>query len=432
MPGISLGLKRIGRLLALVRSPELALPVIHVAGTNGKGSVCAYISSILSHAGVRAASFNSPHLVNAWDCIRLGKNRVISERDYSEAKATVEEANDAHSVEATTFEVLTATAFLTFARHREQLDVAIVEVGMGGATDATNVVPASNTLLSIVTPISLDHQKFLGETVAEIASVKAGIIKPGPPGDSIDVVLAKQEFPEARDVVIERAKLQGAALHDVASTQAPVNMDELVDRESYQYDNATTAAVAIDVLRHSPRTFKMVPALSCVTNEHIKQGIRDVQWDGRLSRLTIGQQRLVVDGAHNASSVIALARYVKALPTEEQPRVLLTALSHPRSPSLLDPLLSLTRCDHARLIRHVIAYPFRQPEGMQWVSPVEPSKIVEHVRAAHKDIDAQAVASFEEALNKARDISQGKQVLVAGSLYGISEVYSHARSGHLA
>lgn len=191
---ISLGLSRITRLLQSLHSPHTTTPIVHIAGTNGKGSVSAYLASILHTAELRVGRFNSPHLVDEWDCVRL-QEKVVDEEVFRKAKEGVEAVNRRETLEATPFEILTATAFSLFAQ--AELDVAVVEVGMGGEGDATNVVPASKTLLSILTAVDLDHQGFLGNSVGAIAKVKSGIVR-----ESGDLIVSKQAYPE----VIEVAK----------------------------------------------------------------------------------------------------------------------------------------------------------------------------------------------------------------------------------
>ncbi|GAA5882525.1 hypothetical protein JCM3774_005185 [Rhodotorula dairenensis] len=390
--GISLGLTRIHRLLSALRSPHLATPVVHIAGTNGKGSVSAYLASILQHgAGIPTARFNSPHLVDEWDCIHL-HGRPVDEQTFRAAKARVQLASDKDRVGATSFEVLTATAFTLFAAANPPVRVAVVEVGMGGAEDATNVVPAEQTLLSVVTAVDLDHQKFLGETVAEIARVKAGIIRPDG-----DAVVGVQAHPEARAEIEQVAQERHARLYHAGQAtplpaDAPSRDDDALPPAplvsipleptrastpdalgpttaswgpplrarlplpgSYQLENAATAVLCASLLRSLPRTRRLVPALdgSVLTNEAIREGVEATQWPGRLSWLSLPATpdpassarqpppvRVLLDGAHNPSSATLLASYLASLPPHLAPSTLIFALSAPRDPAeVIRPLL---------------------------------------------------------------------------------------------
>ncbi|GAA5860810.1 hypothetical protein JCM8547_003858 [Rhodosporidiobolus lusitaniae] len=345
MPGISLGLQRITRLLTLLHSPHLSTPIVHIAGTNGKGSVAAYLGSMLSSAEppLRVGMFNSPHLLDEWDCIRLPPSLPtakkpfpfdpvpVSECLFRTTKASIERLSSSSGVHGTSFEILTATAFLLFARADPPLDLAVVEVGLGGAEDATNVVPADKTLLSVVAAVELDHQKILGDTVGEIATVKGGITREGG-----DVVLAQQAHPEAVEAVKRIVKQRGATVWEAGvgtpveedgasspsssaatlpsglppsplvslpllptsvtsplSSPHPLSASSSVSSLSahlplpgtYQLSNASTALLAAHLLRTLPRTLALVPGIANerLTDEALRRGIERTKWEGRLS-----------------------------------------------------------------------------------------------------------------------------------------------------
>ena len=178
--GFDLSLERITALLAKLGNPQDNLPpVIHVAGTNGKGSTIAFLRSILEAAGLSVHVHTSPHLVNWHERYRLGRpggsGQLVDDAVLSDAIARFAKANDGNAI--TVFEVLTAVTFLLFSEH--PADVCLIEVGLGGRFDATNVM--QDTDLSVITPVSIDHEAYLGDTLAKIAFEKAGIIKPGTP-----------------------------------------------------------------------------------------------------------------------------------------------------------------------------------------------------------------------------------------------------------
>ncbi|GAA5900710.1 hypothetical protein JCM8208_004589 [Rhodotorula glutinis] len=460
MPGgISLGLARINRLLRLLKSPQCATPVVHISGTNGKGSVSAYLSSILSHSQLAVGRFNSPHLVDEWDCVEL-HGRTVDPSQFYAVKREVELVSDREAVGATSFEVLTATAFSLFARSKPPIDLAVVEVGMGGAEDATNVVPADKTLVSVVTAVDLDHQKFLGDTVHEIAQVKAGIAREGG-----DVVLSVQAHPEARAAVLAVAAARRAtvweageatlvehdarastsalpppplvsiplaptAAHPPASTSTPsptALSTRLPLPGAYQLSNSATAVLAAELLRTLPRALAMVPALEThVTVDTMRAGVEATKWPGRLSWLALptrgssadatatagstSTRPLLLDGAHNPSSARLLAAYLSSLPPSLRPSALVFALSAPRDPTdvvkpLLDALIgegeqldgpSAGRATSRRV--RVVCTGFSPPAGMDWVRATPPGELARAVRAVVDDECAGSPSTSVEVL----------------------------------
>lgn len=475
MPGISLGLARITTLLGSLKSPQLALPIIHISGTNGKGSISSYIASILAQSGLRVAKFNSPHLVDEWDCLEIAGETIL-QPFFESVKRDIARTNEEDAIGATSFELLTATAFEVFRRQHQlqPLDLAVVEVGMGGLTDATNVVPASRTLLSVVAAIELDHQKFLGDTIAEIARVKGGIIKEG-----TAVVLTKQEHPEVEFVMKEIVDGSGGALYCAGEATLVENSDlsDHTDPPSplvslslspyssypalppptstptsifarlplpglYQRVNAAAAILAIQILRTSPRTLSMVPSLLNVTDAAIAAGVEATRWRGRLDWIQLSLQphdlsseatkttpirstarKILLDGAHNPSSAIHLATYLTSLPAHLSPTTLIIALSSPRSPlSILLPLLKSTG------ITKIVATEFTRPEGMEWISPTPASEIAELARSISgvgdgrigRTLQVVETANVEEALI---GLTESDKVVIAGSLYLVADVY---------
>ena len=190
-----MGLERIKKLLADLGNPQDRVPIIHVAGTNGKGSVCAYLSSILTEAGYRVGRYTSPHLVHWRERINLNR-QPISDRDLIEILQDIQSVIVPESESPTLFEVITAAAWLYF--ERSQVDVAVMEVGLGGRLDATNV--KDSTLVSVITSLSREHWQRLGPTLADIAGEKAGVIKQECP------VIVGPLPPEAKEVVVAKAQ----------------------------------------------------------------------------------------------------------------------------------------------------------------------------------------------------------------------------------
>jgi dihydrofolate synthase/folylpolyglutamate synthase len=304
---IDLVLERIERLLAALGHPEKKLPpIIHVAGTNGKGSTCAFARAMLEAQGLKVHVYTSPHLVHFHERIRIAGS-IISEDELAATLDDCERANDGAPI--TFFEITTAAAFLAFSRHLA--DALILEVGLGGKYDATNVIRPA---ISVITPVGLDHQEFLGPLLSGIALEKAGIIKKGVP-----VVIGPQDD-EARDVIMRRADALSAPAwffgqdyfaHGEHGRMVYQDGDGLLDLPlprlpgSYQIENA---AGAIAALRHAQKGWAREQA--------VEEGLRHVEWPARLQRLTKGPlvalapkvAEVWLDGGHNPHAAHAVAQ----------------------------------------------------------------------------------------------------------------------------
>jgi dihydrofolate synthase / folylpolyglutamate synthase len=286
--GVELGLERIDRLLNALGNPHQQVPIIHVAGSNGKGSTCAFLSSVLREAGYRVGRYTSPHLVS-W-CERISLNGDdISLTELQSLLLEVVAAIDPHQASPTQFEVITAAAWLYFARQR--VDVAVVEVGLGGRLDATNV--CDRPLVSIITSLSREHWQRLGNTLAEISYEKAGILKPECPA-----VIAPQTI-EAEVVLKQR----------LAALNCPVIWASSDLSQSYslslpgehQKINAALAIATFHILQQQGWQ---------ITETHIQTGLAKTQWRGRLQWMKWGDRDLLIDGAHNPAGAATLRRYV--------------------------------------------------------------------------------------------------------------------------
>jgi dihydrofolate synthase/folylpolyglutamate synthase len=306
---IDLSLTRLERLLGALGHPERALPpVLHVAGTNGKGSTCAFLRAMGEAAGLRTHVYTSPHLVRFNERIRLA-GTLVSDAALSDILAEVERVNAGQPI--TVFEVLVAGAFLLFAR--QPADLCVVEVGLGGRGDATNVIARPHACA--ITAISLDHREMLGDSLREIALEKAGIMKPGVP-----VVIGLQEADVLAALVAHAARVGAPALvRDRDWTIAP-NGDGLryVDRQgsvdlpapaltgAHQIDNA---GIAVAVMRASGLA---------VPNQAIAAGLASAVWPARLQRLTgslaaslPADWELWLDGGHNPGGGVILAEHLR-------------------------------------------------------------------------------------------------------------------------
>ena len=308
---IDLSLGRVQRLCAALGHPERRLPpVIHVAGTNGKGSTVAFIRAIAEAAGLSTPVYTSPHLVRFAERIRLN-GRLITDEALAQTLEEVERINAGEPI--TFFEITAAAAFHAFAS--TPADLAIIEVGLGGRFDATNVIPAPN--VAVIAPVDHDHREFLGDDLAGIAREKAGILKPGSIG------VSAQQAPAAEAAIIEQAHQVGVPLRWMGQDfQAQPDGDHMIWRSEsvilrlprpglpgdYQIANAGLAIAAVRALDDSR-----------ITSAAIEAGLRNVVWPARLQQLTQGPLAdmtaatggsLWLDGGHNPHAARALAHHM--------------------------------------------------------------------------------------------------------------------------
>ena len=300
--GINLGLERIKSLLNNLGNPHHCVPIVHVAGTNGKGSVCAYLSSVLTVAGYKVGRYTSPHLINWTERICVNEREIEAEQLEARIREVI--AAIAPEFPPTQFEVFTAAAWLHFAR--EKVDIAIMEVGLGGRLDATNV--CHSPLVAIVTSLSREHWQILGDTVAEIAGEKAGILKPNCPA-----IIGKLPG-EAERVIQERIKTLNCpsiwvkTAERIAETRAKYNKIEyeLPLLGEVQLMNSAIAIAALQILQK--RNWH-------ISQESIQIGITKTCWPGRLQWTQWKQQKILIDGAHNPAAAQKLRQYVDTLNT---------------------------------------------------------------------------------------------------------------------
>lgn len=328
------------RILALLGHPERVLPpVVHLAGTNGKGSTAAYVAAALAAAGRRVHRYISPHLVRFNERIML-HDRPIDEPQLTELLEEVERVNAGRPI--TFFEITTAAGFLAFAR--VPADVLILEVGMGGRLDATNVV--ERPAVSVITPVSLDHETYLGNTIEQIATEKAGILKP-----SVPCVVGPQE-PDGLRAIERRAKEVGAplAVHG-RDWSFERHSEGLIVRDGtdilrlprpslegpHQYANAATAVVALR---------RLSPALQ-IDPAALASGVAHAKWPGRWQKLVRGPMvellpagwELRLDGGHNPAAATAIAETLDMLPARPL-HLVIGMLNTKDAAAFLKPLLS--------------------------------------------------------------------------------------------
>ncbi|MUH00658.1 bifunctional folylpolyglutamate synthase/dihydrofolate synthase [Scytonema sp. UIC 10036] len=392
--GIRLGLDSVFKLLANLGNPHHQVPIVHVTGTNGKGSVCAYLSSILTEAGYRTGLFTSPHLVHWTERICLNEQPISSE-EFCQLLVEVIRAIDPEDQSPTQFEVITAAAWLYFAR--QKVDLAVIEVGLGGRLDATNV--CSNPLVTIITSISRDHWQKLGPNLTDIAREKAGIFKPGCP--AVIGVLP----PDAEEVVRSRALELGCPIvapppaRQVAPGWAEWEMDKsikypLVLQGQIQLGNSAVALAAVEILQK--QGWK-------ISEEAIINGMAKTKWLGRLQWTTWKNHQLLLDGAHNIGGAQALRDYVDSLGTGNVNWI----------------VGMLAKKDHADILKILLRSGDRLflvpvPDAMT-ARPHELAKIAWNVCPELGDCSTYPDLSL--ALDATFASSKGNLVIVCGSLY---------------
>jgi dihydrofolate synthase / folylpolyglutamate synthase len=407
---IDLSLDRMHRLLAALDHPERRLPpVIHVAGTNGKGSTVAYLRAILEAAGLRVHVFTSPYLVRINECFRLGRNDGGVLVDDDELRGTLEHCERANKGEPVTiFEIETAAAFCLFARH--PADVVLLEVGLGGRLDSTNVIEAP--LAAVIAPVSMDHTEFLGNSLTAIAGEKAAIIKRNVP------VVCAEQAPEAMAVIEAQANRMRAPLHaNGQQWHVSVERGRLVYQDErglmdlaapklfgrHQFDNA---GLAIATLR-AIDAFKIgMPAFEA--------GIVNAEWPARMQRLVSGvlvEQgppgcEIWLDGGHNAEGGRVTAAALGDLEERvSRPLVVIAGMMANKDAGAF-------LANFAGLTRHIVAVPI-PTRG----NAMPPDRLADAARALGMRVEnATSVEAALQALSRlAYEVPP--RILITGSLY---------------
>lgn len=404
--GIKLGLENIRRLLdeccsgVCVKRPALGtsaatFKIIHVAGTNGKGSVCAMIDSICRAQGYRTGLFTSPHLVTFLERIRVN-GEVISEDAVANGLSVIRDFVTDWDPHPTFFEVTTALALKYF--FDAKLDVVILETGIGGRLDATNAIQSD---VSVITPIDFDHEKWLGNTLAEIAGEKAGIIKPGVP-----VVCAAQQ-PEAEKVIRARAVECEAPSQFITEYY---NGSPIALRGNHQKENAALAIAAIHAAQID------------IDDNAIARGLASIEWPARFQ---YWDERTIIDGAHNPAAARVLAETWREIFGRQKATLILAVLSDknlagicealtPIADSVLLPKIHSERAADPKILANGFAnVPFVSRAG---VSPAGNRRGCPTISIT---------PSVAEALDVAR--AKPNPILITGSLHFAGEVLARLR-----
>jgi dihydrofolate synthase/folylpolyglutamate synthase len=407
--GIKLGLHNITRLCEALGHPERSFTTLHVAGTNGKGSVTAMAHAALVAAGARAARYISPHLSTLSERFVVGESAVDDHTlqavtDDVLALAERLRREGVLTVPPTFFEATTAIAFEIFRRAR--VDVAVIEVGLGGRYDATNVI---TPVAGAITTIAMDHQQHLGSTLAAIAGEKAGIIKsgmtivtgdlPAEAGEVIRRVAAERGavlVEAGRDIHVDVAMEEGRARLALRTPVGAYGPILLALRGAHQVGNAT---IAVRLLEAARRAGVHVPP------QAIEQGLANTEWPARLEMLTLDNgRRVLIDAAHNAEGAQALASYLKQW-HPDRPLLVISVMRDKEVSDILQRLVPVTA--------DVITTQAPSPRA------VPAAELAERVRAMHADAGgvASVVAIADPAMAVAAALERAPTVCIAGSIF---------------
>ena len=404
---IELGLSRISRLLKDTQIPWRA---IHVAGTNGKGSVCAYASAMLKAGNINCGRFTSPHLIDRWDCITINEKQV-DEGFFREVEAAVKIKDQSEGIKASEFEILTATAFEIFSRAK--IEIGVVEVGLGGRDDATNVL--DHVAVTVITKIGKDHQGFLGSTVEEIALHKAGIMKNG-----VHCLADGSNNTQVLEVLKENAAKIGAdSLLLVPQDVDPAGQIwSVVAKDKFMNHQQMNLCLAFQAVKEVLARYH--PSLDPL---RLLLAIPNTVWPGRLQNLNIkaltgSDREVLIDGAHNPQSAEVLRSYVDQ-ELREKHRGVTWMIAMSKGKDIHEVLQQLVKSGD-----NLVAVDFGPVDGMPWVCPEEADSIVCAARdlAILLNCAQTSTGDLPRALRLAMAVAKGGPLVVAGSLYLVSDV----------
>ncbi len=427
-------LENMRTLCAALEHPQHAFPSVLIAGTNGKGSTAATLASILASAGYRTGLYTSPHLIRVNERIVIAgssKSSQISDRDFARLFTKVEDAaknlvaSGALPVHPSFFEMLTAMGFVYFAE--ERVDIAVLEVGLGGRLDATNIV---EPLVSVITDIALDHQEYLGNTIAEITREKAGILRQN------GILVTLPQHPQANQAIGEAAEKLGLRAFSAA---------DFIPRQAAEQSPGQSAAGSHEVLRHNRYTVwhdgeplevdsplaghhqqrniaLAIATAQALRKEHgyqiatsaVEAGVRATSWPGRLEFVP---PDILLDVAHNPAGAWTLRAAIAQLP-EDRPRTLIFSCLGDKDlgemSRILFPLFD-SGLDGQRPNDHIVLAPINNPRA---------AKIEDLLAAAHAlDVPAHAAPHLAGALTEARQITPaGGLIIATGSVYLVGGV----------
>lgn len=411
--GIKPGLERIEALLAALGHPETAYKTVHVTGTNGKGSTAAMITSVLENAALKVGRYTSPHLIEYTERIYFA-GRDISREDFARAATAVREAAEkvtAEGIEAPTeFELLTAMAFWYF--REEKADYAVIEVGMGGLLDSTNVI---TPVVSVITNVAMDHMKYCGDTLDKIAHHKAGIIK-----DGVPVVTAAQQV--ALKVIKKEAHAKKARLYFYErdfeiETRNPWKTGQVVTwkRKTQKKDEEDKALLFVPMIgaHQAVNAAVAVMALKLIMKEDervnendLREGLARTSWTGRFDIRTLSGKTVILDGAHNPAGAEALSEALAEQYPDKRRLIVFASLEDKDTDTVIELLVR------------------KEDKVFICEAPTPRTRTTADVASrltCEKKEEASPTAALDDAIAEA---GENDIVLVCGSLYILGEILS--------
>jgi len=404
-----LGLERTIELLTRLGSPQKSLRFVHVAGTNGKGSTCAFLSHVLQEAGYKTGLFTSPFIIDFYDRIRIdGEN--ISHDSLVAITLEVKAAADAMEDYPTEFELMTAVAFLYF--QQQGCDIVVCEVGLGGRLDSTNVIESPE--LCIITRIGFDHVAVLGDTLAAIAGEKAGIIKGGVP------VLSWAQEPEALEVIEQKARELGSPFFLPDFSQVTVGNSVSREAQTFGYKNLGDLQIAL-LGNHQP--FNAAMAIEAawllrekgwvISDEALRAGLANTRWAGRFE-IVSQDPTFIIDGAHNVDGVKALVDSLKTIFPQKKPVFIVGVLNDKDYKRMLE-----------IVIPHGAAFVAVEPPNRRAIPAAELAETLKSLKKAagysNDVLPVSHTTNYADAVSQARAIAGKEGVVCAfGSLYSVA------------
>lgn len=419
--GSVLGLESIQNLMAELNHVENEIRCVHIAGTNGKGSTGAFLESILIEAGMKVGRFSSPAVFDAFEVWKIN-GQSISKKEYTTIMSQVKKACDIvvskGFLEPTIFEIETAAAFLYF--YQNKVDIALIEVGMGGATDATNVI--NNPVASVITSISMDHMAFLGDTLSEIAMVKAGIIKKNCP--TFSAVQDAEVANVLKKVTNEKnSQLVMVNPEDIGYISLNINENKLEffykNRKyvitllgEYQAKNATLAIETAEYLLKNINIIHMTPV---EVEAVIFNGLKKTIWPGRFEIIK-KEPVFIIDGAHNYDAAIQLRHIIEKNFPKEQLNFIIGVLKDKEYGKIIDVMIPFAN----RIITVTTPNNPRALDG---------EKLKEEIIKRNKKLEVYAASSLEEAakLSIAWANEDGHKTIAFGSLSYLGEMKTYIK-----
>jgi dihydrofolate synthase/folylpolyglutamate synthase len=399
------GLERVKALAKRLGNPQEKLKVVHITGTNGKGSTAMFISSILECAGYTTGLYTSPHIIRLNEVIRFNGNE-ISEFDFAEyvskVKATIDEMTEEGFEHPTQFEVLTALSFLFF--HEKKCDVAVIEVGMGGRADATNII--SDSVVSVITKITPDHILFLGNTLTDIAYEKAGIVKPG----SSVVVYPQEE--EVLEIIKNTAGTVGAKVFCVepsALTEIELKRGQLSFNHPL-FGSLKTSVVGIHQAYNVATALKTIEVMNelgfVIPRRAIKEGLLKAKWPGRFELLQTNPD-FYIDGGHNPDAIRSFVETYKRIYPGRKANIIMGVMKDKEYETMV--------CELSAITKRFIAVTPDNPRALS------AAKLAEVMLRYCNDVKFDV--TIKEAVGELLSSVTKDEVIVAiGSLYYIGQI----------